>query len=104
MSVIFKEAASSKKFVFTKGAVERVIYSCTHVFNDESETAVKLDDDYRKEILANMESLAAMGLRVLALANKDYDGPLLSKGQDLDRESIENGLTFRGLVRLYDPL
>jgi Na+-exporting ATPase len=103
MSVIFEEAAGSKKFVFTKGAVERVIYSCTHVFNDESETAVNLDDDYREEILANMESLAAMGLRVLAFASKIYDGPSPSKGEDLDRESIENGLTFRGLVGLYDP-
>jgi Na+-exporting ATPase len=103
MSVIFEEAASSKKFVFTKGAVERVIYSCTHVFNGESETAVDLDDDYREDILANMESLAAMGLRVLALASKEYEGPAPSKGEDLGRESIENGLTFRGLVGLYDP-
>lgn len=103
MSVIFEETASSKKFVFTKGAVERVIYSCTRVYNDESEAGVDLDDDYREEILANMESLAAMGLRVLALASKEYDGPSPSKGEDLDRESIENGLTFRGLVGLYDP-
>jgi Na+-exporting ATPase len=103
MSVIFEEAANSKKSVFTKGAVERVIYSCTHVFKDESQTAVNLDDDYREEILANMESLAAMGLRVLALASKEYDGPSPSKGEDLDRESIENGLIFRGLVGLYDP-
>ncbi|KAH6882064.1 hypothetical protein J4E91_008252 [Alternaria rosae] len=103
MSVIFEETASSKKHVFTKGAVERVIYSCTRVFNDESESGVDLDDDYREEILANMESLASMGLRVLALASKEYDGPAPEKGEDLDRESIENGLTFRGLVGLYDP-
>lgn len=103
MSVIFEETASSRRHVFTKGAVERVIYSCTSVFNGESENAVELDDDYREEILANMESLASMGLRVLALAGKDYDGPSPEKGEELDRNSIESGLTFRGLVGLYDP-
>jgi len=103
MSAIFEEVASSKKFVFTKGAVERVIYSCSHVFTDESESIVELEDDYREEILANMESLAAMGLRVLALASKEYDGPTPQKGEDLNRESIEQGLIFRGLVGLYDP-
>jgi len=103
MSVIFEEAATAKKYVFTKGAVERVIYSCTHVFNGEDENGVELDDDYREEILANMESLASLGLRVLALASKDYDGPTPSKGEELDRKGIEEGLTFRGLVGLYDP-
>jgi len=103
MSVVFEETASAKKYVFTKGAVERVIYSCSHVFNGEAEGAIELDDDYREEILANMESLAALGLRVLALASKDYDGPEISKGEDLDRKSIEANLVFRGLVGLYDP-
>jgi Na+-exporting ATPase len=103
MSVIFEETSSSKKFVFTKGAVERVIYSCDSVFNPDSETADAMDDDYREEILANMEALASYGLRVLALASKDYDGPMPTKGEDLDRKSIEEKLIFRGLVGLYDP-
>ena len=103
MSVIFEETASSKKYVFTKGAVERVIYSCDSVFNPDSDTADKMDDDYREEILANMEALASYGLRVLALASKDYDGPMPTKGEELDRKSIEENLIFRGLVGLYDP-
>ncbi|EMD93005.1 hypothetical protein COCC4DRAFT_196836 [Bipolaris maydis ATCC 48331] len=103
MSVIFEETATNKKYVFTKGAVERVIYSCTRVFTDENDAGVELDDDYREEILANMESLAAMGLRVLALASKEYDGPSPQKGEDIAREGIEQDLIFRGLVGLYDP-
>lgn len=103
MSVIFEELASSKKYVFTKGAVERVIYSCTSVFNDESDSATEMDDDYREEILANMEALAAGGLRVLALASKDFEGEVLAKGDEYDRDSLESNLTFRGLVGLYDP-
>lgn len=103
MSVIFEEVANSKKYVFTKGAVERVIYSCTSVFNGETDSAVELDDDYREEILANMESLASMGLRVLALASKEYEGPTPEKNEELDRTNIEKDLIFRGLVGLYDP-
>ncbi|KAJ4383380.1 P-type ATPase [Didymella sp. IMI 355093] len=103
MSVIFEEIASSKKMVFTKGAVERVIYSCDTYYSAESDNAVNLDDDIREEILANMEALASYGLRVLALASKDYDGPPPTKGEDLDRNTIEEKLVFRGLVGLYDP-
>ncbi|EAT82901.2 hypothetical protein SNOG_09636 [Parastagonospora nodorum SN15] len=103
MSVIFEEIATSKKYVFTKGAVERVIYSCTSVFNGETEGATELDDDYREEILGNMEALAAGGLRVLALASKDFEGEPPAKGEEFDRNSLEQGLTFRGLVGLYDP-
>ncbi|KAH8726453.1 hypothetical protein GQ44DRAFT_758739 [Phaeosphaeriaceae sp. PMI808] len=103
MSVIFKETATSKKHVFTKGAVERVIYSCTHVFNGEVESATEMDDDYREEILANMEALAAGGLRVLALASKDFEGEAPEKGADYDRKELESNLIFRGLVGLYDP-
>jgi Na+-exporting ATPase len=103
MSVIFEEIASSKKYVFTKGAVERVIYSCTSVFTGESDSAIQMDNDYREEILANMEALAAGGLRVLALASKDFTGELPAKGEEYDRDSLEKELTFRGLVGLYDP-
>ena len=103
MSVIFEEVASTRKYVFTKGAVERVIYSCDTFYNAESEDVVNMDDDYREEILANMEALASYGLRVLALASKDYDGPLPSKGEELERKTIEEKLVFRGLVGLYDP-
>jgi potassium/sodium efflux P-type ATPase len=103
MSVIFEEVASSKKYVFTKGAVERVIYSCTTVFNGETEGESEMDDDYREEILANMEALASGGLRVLALASKDYVGEASNRSEDYDRNELENGLVFRGLVGLYDP-
>ncbi|KAF2011992.1 sodium P-type ATPase-like protein [Aaosphaeria arxii CBS 175.79] len=102
MSVIFEETASDKKYVFTKGAVERVIYSCTDYFNGESETAAEMTDAIRDDILVNMESLAALGLRVLALASKEWNGTY-TKGQEIDRNGVEDGLTFRGLVGLYDP-
>ncbi|KAH0013027.1 Na(+)/Li(+)-exporting P-type ATPase, partial [Aureobasidium melanogenum] len=41
MSVIFEEAATGKKQVFTKGAVERVIGSCINLYQDESGNPVE---------------------------------------------------------------
>ncbi|EON66601.1 potassium/sodium efflux P-type ATPase, fungal-type [Coniosporium apollinis CBS 100218] len=101
MSVIFEETASQERHVFTKGAVERVIGSCTSVYSGEGE-ATEVTEDFRNEVLENMESLAALGLRVLALASRTYKEHIGEK-QEFDRNEIENDLTFRGLVGLYDP-
>lgn len=101
MSVIFEETKSGSKHVLTKGAVERVITSCTSVYR-ESPEAVPMTEEFREEILENMEAIAALGLRVLALAGRNYDENV-REGIDIDRTSVEKGLTFRGLVGLYDP-
>jgi len=102
MSVIFEETATSQKFVLTKGAVERVIYSCASLFNGECDSPIEMTDAIRDEVLKNMDALAAQGLRVLALASKPWEGTV-TKGEEIDRSQIEEGLTFRGLVGLYDP-
>lgn len=102
MSVIYEQTSTQEKFVFTKGAVERVIGSCTSIFLKEGEDAVPVTDSIRDDIVANMEAIAATGLRVLALASKPYTGPT-DLGDDPDRNGIETDLTFRGLIGLYDP-
>ncbi|KAF2272172.1 sodium P-type ATPase-like protein [Westerdykella ornata] len=102
MSVIYEHEETGKKFVFTKGAVERVIYSCPRYFPKDSETPADLTDEVREDILVNMEALARQGLRVLALASKDYEGEV-AKNQEISRDGVEDNLTFRGLVGLYDP-
>jgi Na+-exporting ATPase len=61
-----------------------------------------MTDTIREDILKNMEALASQGLRVLALASRSWDGTI-TKGEDIDRRQVEEGLTFRGLVGLYDP-
>lgn len=61
-----------------------------------------MTDAIRDTILHNMEALASQGLRVLALASKPWEGSI-TKGEEVDRKQIEEGLTFRGLVGLYDP-
>ncbi|KAJ4374132.1 P-type ATPase [Neocucurbitaria cava] len=100
MSVIMKHS-DGNTYAFTKGAVERVIQSCTTYLPDESEAPVDITN-FRDEILRNMEALAGLGLRVLALASKKYPGEV-ERGADVDRTTVESELVFRGLIGLYDP-
>lgn len=102
MSVIMKNNSSGKLFAFTKGAVERVIGSCSTYCPNDSNEAVPLTEEFQQEILQNMEAFAGMGLRVLALASKPYHAEL-KKGDEVNRASVERDLVFRGLIGLYDP-
>lgn len=105
MSVIFEHRPTQQQMVFTKGAVERVLDACESAVWDSSEV-VDMTDAMRDEVLENMESLASLGLRVLALASKTYDpqsGRRASREGSPPREEVERGLIFRGLIGLYDP-
>ncbi|KAJ5042145.1 uncharacterized protein L3040_004702 [Drepanopeziza brunnea f. sp. 'multigermtubi'] len=100
MSVIFKSA--EKAMVFSKGAVERVIQSCPLIQRDSGAEPVELTEEIQSEILANMGALASQGLRVLALANKEWHGPM-GKNEQENREEVETDLIFQGLIGIYDP-
>lgn len=100
MSVIMRHS-TGKAHAFTKGAVERVIQSCTSVAIGADEFGT-ITDDFRDEVLRNMEALASLGLRVLALASKPFEAEV-KKGTEVERASVESNLVFRGLIGLYDP-
>lgn len=102
MSVILQDTAKNQNHVFTKGAVERIIGSCSKVFWEESDEPVEMTDDMRKKILENMEAIASLGLRCLAFASRPFDGQVKAQ-KEMDRDAIENNLIFRGLIGLYDP-
>ncbi|KAF2430439.1 sodium P-type ATPase-like protein [Tothia fuscella] len=102
MSVILEHTQSSQKYVFTKGAVERILEACTSVHLEANVDAVALTPEFKEQALENMEALAALGLRVLALASRSYDGGVDEK-QEMDRAAVEKDLVFRGLIGLYDP-
>ena len=105
MSVIFEGADSKSQTIYTKGAVERVLDSCTKVLWDSPEE-VPLSGDMKTAILNNMEALASQGLRVLALASRPYNprnGRRASRDGPPPREEVERDLVFRGLIGLYDP-
>lgn len=127
MTVMFKDSESGEVHVFTKvrarqqeliaatvviltssdlqGAVERVLDNCTTMASGET-TSILTDQDHT-DIQANMEALAARGLRVLALAHRLYAGNLseadFSGTEPPRREDLEHNLVFRGLIGIYDP-
>lgn len=101
MSVIMSRKGDDNKYAFTKGAVERILEACVNIDMEGKGETVELTQDIKDDILSNMESLAEQGLRVLALASKIHTG---STGTtDEDRAEVESGLTFRGLIGLFDP-
>ncbi|PGH15898.1 potassium/sodium efflux P-type ATPase, fungal-type [Helicocarpus griseus UAMH5409] len=102
MSVIFENTAEKRKMVFTKGAVERIIDSCTSIIWNAEEGPVTMTDEHRSQVLENMESIASQGLRVLALAGREYKDSALEDA-DYNRDEVEKDLVFRGLIGLYDP-
>ena len=103
MSVIFKRKEEETKMaVFVKGAVERIVDSCSRVHWEESAEPSRMKERHRRRILENMEALAAQGLRVLALASKEISHQS-GRDAEFDRDKIESKLTFEGLIGIYDP-
>lgn len=95
VSVVCSRLSDEKQFVFMKGAVERIIDACTQV--QTAEGLVPLNAEMERTILANVEALAAQGLRVLGLAQKSWT----AIGQDSIRADVEEGMVLQGLVGLY---
>lgn len=103
MSVILESKSTNDKHVFTKGAVERVLTSCTEFYtNEDTQEPAKMTDEVRERIYAQMEEFASYGLRVLALASRPAPTHI-NYEKEVDRKEVEIDLTFRGLIGLYDP-
>ncbi|UNI19565.1 P-type ATPase [Purpureocillium takamizusanense] len=101
MSVIFENKETQKQWLFTKGAVERVLTSCPrYAVGDEIKD---FSEDIKADVLKNMEAMARLGLRVLALASKTDIPHVQDNEAELERGDFEEDLTFRGLIGLYDP-
>lgn len=101
MSVIFEDRHSQKQWLFTKGAVERVLTSCPqYACGDDVK---EFSEEIKAEVLQNMEAMARLGLRVLALASRTDFRPVKENEAELDRGQFEQDLVFRGLIGLYDP-
>ena len=79
---------------YTKGAPENVLPLCENVQHAEASTAFDAE-----AMLAEASELANQGYRVLAFARRELN----SLPGQVDASSIEQELTFIGLVALIDP-
>ncbi|EGX88791.1 potassium/sodium efflux P-type ATPase [Cordyceps militaris CM01] len=88
MTVVYGTEVDPCHYVHTKGAVEVLL-----PILDETE-------QFKAEITAKAELLAAEGLRVLCIADKVVEN---SPKDAQDRQKCESRLRFLGLVGMYDP-
>lgn len=84
--------------VHTKGAPEAVLARCSRVATADG-TALPLTPTDRAALLTKVDSSAAQGLRLIALAAQ----PLSVKLAPPDRDQVESNLTFLGVAGLLDP-
>lgn len=80
-----------KKYIFVKGSPEKLIAMCSHMLTEKGVKPIN-----RKAVEHQMEQLAKVGYRILALA----DGVAVS---DAPAESLHD-LTLLGLAGMMDPL
>ncbi len=82
---------------YTKGAGNEILSKCTSVYwNTKS---IPLTEELSKQIRFEIDTLARQAYRVLALAVRDLPNDM----EKFDAASVENTLTFIGLVAIYDP-
>lgn len=111
MSVIYEapegnkyDISAAKSMVYTKGAVERVLDLCSTIGQGEDQRPVT--DELKNKVLEQMDKLASQGLRVLAIACKQWGGhfaPVEGANDDAIRGDVEKDLTLLGLAGIYDP-
>lgn len=93
----------NKYRVITKGAPDVLLQKCTKQIDTISEMTnqynIKIRNLENLKIQSDNRQMAQKALRVIAVAYKDLD-VLPSK---IDSQSIENNLTFVGLIGMIDP-
>ncbi len=95
MSTVHK--INDKYIVYTKGAVDELLKRCdNYVINGKIEEDL---ESYKSQIGKTNEELAKNALRVLGFAYKELDK--LPTNEEM--QTIENHLTFVGMVGMIDP-
>ncbi len=93
MSAVDQEP--SGLMLHTKGAPDSVLERCLTASDGES-----LSARGRHAILAQAENYANAGMRVLGVAQR----PLVTVEDNPDRDRLEDGLQFLGLIAMLDPV
>jgi len=126
MGVVTGDANGNGSIVHIKGALERVLARCESYISKDGREYI-LDEPRRQLALAAADKMASDGLRVLGFASGPAHQPhshpgsknssIRSSGRTTpalnvsatngtptkDEEAAYNGLTFSGLVGMYDP-
>ncbi len=94
----------AQRIAMTKGAPKEVLEKCSYILDGENVRPIT--DEDRKKAMAQNDSYARDGLRVLAMAyrllKKDGEGIPLALS-DYTPEIIEQNMVFVGLEAMQDP-
>ncbi|KJR86217.1 calcium-transporting ATPase [Sporothrix schenckii 1099-18] len=79
------QSARTNSIVLTKGAVERILERCTSMARDDQDAEGEgecepMTDAHKETILAQMNTFAPLGLRVLAIAYRPWHGRFQDEG------------------------
>lgn len=89
--------SEGKLVAFTKGAPESMLSRCTKALLHGE--AIPMNSDQRASILSQSRAFAEQAYRVLAVAMRD----VAHQPEHIEVETIENDLTYLGLVAMMDP-
>lgn len=97
-----EQLSDSTVRVYTKGAPDILIHSCTHELCSDGETVRPLSDKVRDDINRAVENMASHGLRTLLLAVHDDNHD--TNDEDYWAEAPIHNLAFVGVVGIKDPV
>ena len=97
MMTSIHKATDGKIIAYTKGAGNEILSKCTSAYWNSQITPVT--EEVSQKIRTEIDTLARQAYRVLALAIRELPAGM----QKFDAQSVENALTFVGLVAIYDP-
>lgn len=95
MSTLHRDRDS--KVAFVKGAPHETIELCSQIWSNKEVRSLTEED--RKVLQASTDQYARSGLRVLALAYRELEGP----SQEYEASDVEQDLIFVGLMAMMDP-
>jgi sodium/potassium-transporting ATPase subunit alpha len=89
--------SEGRLIAFTKGAPESVVPLCARLRQHGED--IPMTSDERARILAQSRAFAEQAYRVLAVAMRE----VAHQPEHIEVETVENDLTFLGLVAMMDP-
>lgn len=106
MSAVYENPEDNTHNVYTKGAFEGVLGTCSQWYGKDG-TLKPMTDTDSEEIKKNVDILSSEGLRVLAFATKKFSNEDLDESDHhnlkTNRSFVERDLIFLGLIGIYDP-
>jgi P-type Ca2+ transporter type 2C len=86
---------------FVKGAPDVLLARSTHYLDEDGSSSPPLDDGAADRVLAENDRMAGEGVRVLAVARRDFDPASFDRTGDL--LALVNDLELLALVGIVDP-